>query len=52
MKLLEINNLTTEFTTPQGQVQAVRDVSYSWTGGKYLESSGSRVPGKASGCFL
>lgn len=28
MKMLEVNNLTTEFSTENGTVKAVRDVSF------------------------
>lgn len=49
MKLLEINNLTTEFTTPQGQVQAVRDVSYSLDRGEIFGIVGESGSGKSVG---
>ena len=39
MSLLKVENLTTSFTTPQGKVQAVRDVSFELEEGEVLQGS-------------
>ena len=36
MKMLEVNNLTTEFSTENGTVKAVRDVSFYVDKGEVL----------------
>ena len=49
MKLLEIKNLTTEFKTKQGIVQAVRNVSYSVDKGEIFGIVGESGSGKSVG---
>lgn len=47
--LLEIEHLTTEFTTPNGTVRAVRDVSYHLKPGEILGIVGESGSGKSQG---
>jgi len=47
MALLEVTNLSTEFTTSQGAVKAVRDVSFSLEKGEVLGIVGESGSGKS-----
>lgn len=49
-KLLEINNLSTSFITKEGEVQAVRDVSFSIRKGEVLAILGESGSGKSVLC--
>ena len=47
-RLLEIKNLSMSFYTPQGEVQAVRDVSLSLASGEILAIAGESGCGKSA----
>lgn len=49
-KLLEVQNLSISFNTPQGEVQAVRDVSFSLHPGEVLALVGESGCGKSVMC--
>lgn len=51
MSLLEIKNLTTEFSTENGTVKAVRDVSFSLEKGEVLGIVGESGSGKSQTMF-
>ena len=46
MKMLEVNNLTTEFSTENGTVKAVHDVSFYVDKGEVLGIVGESGSGK------
>ena len=48
--LLEVNNLSVSFDTPQGEVQAVRNVSLSLRSGEVLAIVGESGCGKTARC--
>ena len=47
MKMLEVNDLTTEFSTENGTVKAVRDVSFYVDKGEVLGVVGESGSGKS-----
>ena len=49
-ELLEIKNLSVSFDTPQGELQAVRDVSFSLHAGEVLALVGESGCGKSVLC--
>ena len=51
MKMLEVNNLTTEFSTENGTVKAVRDVSFYVDKGEVLGIVGESGSGKSQTMF-
>lgn len=51
MKMLEVNNLTTEFSTENGIVKAVRDVSFYVDKGEVLGIVGESGSGKSQTMF-
>ena len=51
MKMLEVNNLTTEFSTENGTVKAVRDVSFYVDKGEVLGVVGESGSGKSQTMF-
>ena len=48
MKMLEVNDLTTEFSTENGTVKAVRDVSFYVDKGEVLGVVGASGSGKTT----
>ena len=51
MKMLEVNDLTTEFSTENGTVKAVRDVSFYVDKGEVLGVVGESGSGKSQTMF-
>lgn len=51
MALLEVQNLKVEFTTPDGIIEGVRDLSYTLEKGKTLAIVGESGSGKTQGAF-
>ena len=51
MKMLEVNDLTTEFSTENGTVKAVRDVSFYVDKGEVLGIVGESGSGKSQTMF-
>ena len=52
MKMLEVNDLTTEFSTENGTVKAVRDVSFYVDKGEVLELLENQVLENHRRCSL
>ena len=49
-EILEVNNLSVSFHTPNGEIQAVRDVSFSLGAGEILVIVGESGCGKSVLC--